>query len=561
MPDFYDAFKLTAGPEPVVGAPVNGPVNGTINGPVNGTSHNGSLHPYARAIRDAWLTRLDDLPRPWVQGACWDTNAFVAARKLIEVANSPWAGYRLTDAHADYHAHAPYDQVWDKRDKKWQQALTYSGRNALPEPAPGPLPPVVTILETPLDLDPDHEAEFWGSRRILAHLHDYARARRVSPWAVLAVALARIITATPPAVCLPPIVGGRASLNIFIGLVGPSGSGKGAAEVVAAEAVHVGPIVSHNVGSGEGIAHGYAHRERGVLVRHEDAILFSVPEIDSLAAQGFGRQGATLMPQLRSGWTGEQLGFGYADPKKRIIVEAHTYRLCMVAGIQPGRAGCLLGDVDGGTPQRFLWMPSTDPAAPDQPAEEPRPHTWTPPAQPRFSAVGGHHVQVCQSARDAVDAARLGRLRGNTGAVLDGHELLARLKAAAALGIAEGRYTVDEEDWELAGTILAKSTATRTLVEEGLRARAAETNHARAEADARRAVIVTERLDDAAVKRVCKAVLRRLPEGEWVSGGKLRKSLTSGDRRYCSEALDRLLDTAQVEGSEEPRGRRYRRVT
>lgn len=35
----------------------------------------------------------------------------------------------------------------------------------------------------------------------------------------------------------PPTRGGRMSLNLFVALVGPSGSGKGAAEAVAAEAV------------------------------------------------------------------------------------------------------------------------------------------------------------------------------------------------------------------------------------------------------------------------------------------------------------------------------------
>jgi hypothetical protein len=195
-------------------------------------------------------------------------------------------------------------------------------------PAPLPDLPTPTVFEVP-DLSSTEEAAFWSARDILTHVHTFARARMVAPWAVLGVTLARIITATPHQVCLPPIVGGKASLNLFVGLVGPSGSGKGAAEAVAAEAVNVGYIESHNVGSGEGIAHGYKHRSKGELHWNDDhhAVMFSVPEIDSLAAQG-DRKGATLMPQLRSGWTGEQLGFGYADPMKRIIVEAHQYRLC-----------------------------------------------------------------------------------------------------------------------------------------------------------------------------------------------------------------------------------------
>lgn len=113
---------------------------------INGTAKRDSLHPYADAIRRAWLHRLDNLTRPWVKGAAWDTNSFVTARKLIELANSPWAGYQITDAKADYLIHAPSDSVWDKREKCWDQAYARAAGHTLPEPAAGtPLP--VTVLD------------------------------------------------------------------------------------------------------------------------------------------------------------------------------------------------------------------------------------------------------------------------------------------------------------------------------------------------------------------------------------------------------------------------------
>lgn len=416
-------------------------------------------------------------------------------------------------------------------------------------PAPLPDLPSPTVLEVP-DLTDDEADAFWDARDLLSHLHDFARARRVSPWAVLGVALARVVTATPHTVCLPPIVGGKASLNLFVGLVGPSGSGKGAAEAVAADALGVGHIVSHNVGSGEGIAHGYMHRAKGELVWNDDdhAVLFSVPEIDSLAAQG-DRKGATLMPQLRSGWTGEQLGFGYADPTKRIIVPAHEYRLCLVAGIQPGRAACLLDDADGGTPQRFLWLPATDPDAPDEPPAEPMPKAWTAPHLGTIRGVGGNKVKVCDTARHAITSNRLARLRGE-GDALDGHALLAQLKTAAALGIADGRYEVTDEDWRLADVIARKSAATRAAVADNLRAKFHETNFARAEAEAGRAVIVAERVEDAAIKRVCGRVVRKLRAvGDWTPRGDLVR-VSGRDRQYLDDALGRLLDAGQIEREE-----------
>lgn len=426
---------------------------------------------------------------------------------------------------------------------------------------PTPLPdlPEPTILEVP-DLTADDEDTFWDARPILRHLHDFARARRVSPWAVLGVALARVITATPHQVCIPPIIGGKASLNLFVGLVGPSGSGKGAAEAVAADALHVGPIVSHNVGSGEGIAHGYMHRKKGELHWNDDehAVLFSVPEIDSLAAQGFGRKGATLMPQLRSGWTGEQLGFGYADPTKRIIVPAHEYRLCMVAGIQPGRAACLLDDADGGTPQRFLWLPATDREAPTEPPDEPSTMTWRPPSTGNLAVIGGIRLDVCDTARTAIVQARLARLRGE-GEALDGHALLAQLKTAAALGIADGRYSVTDEDWRLAETISRKSAATRAAVAHMLRAKTVQADEMRAKAEAGRAVVIEETVRDAAIKRVCGVVVRKLRRNaDWTPRRDLMSAVAGRDRTHLDEALERLTDAAQIESDDTDRGVKYR---
>lgn len=419
--------------------------------------------------------------------------------------------------------------------------------------------PGVTVLEEAPDLTLDEDTRFWEARPILAHLHTFARARMVSPWAVLGCALARIITATPHQVCLPPIVGSKASLNVFIGLVGPSGSGKGAAEAVAADAIHVGYIESHNVGSGEGIAHGYMHRVKGILEWNNDthAVLFSVPEIDSLAAQG-DRKGATLMPQLRSGWTGEQLGFGYADPAKRIIVPGHEYRLCLVAGIQPARAACLLDDADGGTPQRFLWLPATDPDAPDIEPAAPPPLTWNPPPTGELVGIGGVRIDVCSTARNIIKEARRARNRGD-GDALDGHALLAQLKTAAALGIAEGRYSVTDADWALADVIMRKSAAVRAGVRETLQAKQVASNHDRAKAEARRQVIVEETVTDAAVKRVCGVVVRKLRrEDDWVARGVIYKAAGGRDRQHVDAALERLIEAGQIEVEESERALKYR---
>ena len=465
---------------------------------------------------------------------------------------------RATLAEAATRSGLPQHEIDTVLRDSANSGITQGSQNPR-HPAPLPDLPTATILQPAVpDLTPEADDAFWDARPILRHVHTFARARMVSPWATLGVVLARIVTATPNQVCLPPIIGGKASLNMFVGLVGPSGSGKGAAEAVAAEAVDVGHITSHNVGSGEGIAHGYKHREKGELVWNDEAhaVLFSVPEIDSLAAQG-DRKGATLMPQLRSGWTGEQLGFGYADPTRRIIVEAHQYRLCLVAGIQPMRAACLLDDSDGGTPQRFLWLPATDSTAPDVEPDAPSPKTWTAPPLSSLVTFGGIKIDVCATARDTIKDARRARNRGD-GDALDGHALLAQLKTAAALGIMDGRYEVGEADWTLADTVARKSAATRSAVIEMIRARAIEANYGKAEAEGQRVVQVAEKVADAAVKRICGRVMRKLNEvADWTPRSVLTR-VAGRDAQYLEEALERLRDAGQIEVEETAKGMKFK---
>jgi hypothetical protein len=73
-------------------------------------------------------------------------------------------------------------------------------------------------------------AEFWDARPALQHIRDFARARRVGPWALLGCVMVRVIAATPPNLKLPALVGGQAGLNLYAGIVSVSGGGKGTAE-------------------------------------------------------------------------------------------------------------------------------------------------------------------------------------------------------------------------------------------------------------------------------------------------------------------------------------------
>jgi hypothetical protein len=245
---------------------------------------------------------------------------------------------------------------------------------------------------------------------------------------------------------------------------------------------------------------------------------------------------------------------------------AHAYRLCLIVGVQPDQAAPVLDQATAGTPQRFLWLPATDPDAPNVRPAEPPTLTWTDPTWTPTGTfarpAGPRLLDVCDTARDIIVTARLDRLRGN-GHALDGHALLTRLKVAAALGLLDGHVGVNDEDWQLAGTVMEVSDHTRGQVVKALADKQAAANRGRAEAEAERANIIGDRTREAAVQRVAHRVVERLRgQTEWTTHAQLRRATTSNDRQWFDEAIDRAVKARQIEvetvtGTGEP-GRRYR---
>lgn len=436
---------------------------------------------------------------------------------------------------------------------------TAKPRAAMPRPDEiGPPEPVV-IEETVDELTgeiTEAEVPFWEARPVLAHIRRYALARMASPWAVLGVVLMRILSTIPPAVALPPMTGGRGSLNLFCALVGPPGSGKGAAEAVARECVVLPAVIrTCALGSGEGIAHQYLvwdNKEKMALpVDPSMQMLFQVAEIDAIASLT-GRLGSTLMPQLRQAFSGEQLGFAYAAQEKRLLVPPHGYRLCLTTGVQPDRAGVLLDDAEGGTPQRFIWVPATDTAitADEVDAGEP----WTVPRVhwPEVVRRSGGLVDVPADIRLEVREARAAQSRGET-PPMDGHSMFAKLKVAVALAVLDGRPDVDVSDWALAGAVMEKSASTRQGVQDRLARIAERDQESRTKAESRRAAAVSEAVADAAVQRVCRVIGRKLRAAGSLSRSEVRRSVTARDRGSFDEALDRLTEAGQVRVDPGPR--------
>jgi hypothetical protein len=164
-------------------------------------------------------------------------------------------------------------------------------------------------------------------------------------------------------------------------------------------------------------------------------------------------------------------------------------------------------------------------------------------------------MEVCQTARDAVDKAALDRLHEKLTDFYNSHALLSRLKTAGALALLDNRAgAITEEDWQLAGVIHEVSDRTRQRVIDMLTATKTESNRARAEAEAHRAVVVDSKLAELATQRAGQAIMRKLgsvPGDGWISRSELRRFMTSKDRDY----FDAVIDALRVSGQVEERGR------
>jgi hypothetical protein len=227
----------------------------------------------------------------------------------------------------------------------------------------------------------------------------------------------------------------------------------------------------------------------------------------------------------------------------------------MVAGIQPANAYILLDDVDSGTPARWLWMPTSDHAAPAaRPTMPPVWNEWRPRwgDTDRIDPAALRPMEVCQTAWDAVDAAALNRLREISTDAYNSHALLSQLKTAAALALLDNRPSmVTEEDWQLAGAVHAVSDTTRQQMIDMIEQTKIRNNRVRAEAEASRTILIGNRVAEAAVQRVGRALMRKLDTvHDWVAHWKLRGSLASNDRDYFEDAIDALKTGGQVEERE-----------
>jgi hypothetical protein len=418
---------------------------------------------------------------------------------------------------------------------------------------------------TVVDLDEDLRADvgrapvlpdrFWASRRELEQIRTTARSRQVGPDGVLAAVLARVSVLTDYRVVLPAIVGRYGSLNACMMLVGPPGIGKGSSLDAAR---HLLPAATQRVkdsplGSGEGMVKAFYDKVKAPeskaaeWSRAYDAVLFRVDEGEQLEKLG-ARSGQTTMETLRSAWSGERLGGAYSDPDRRgFILDPLDYRCAFAIGVQPDKAGFLLGDAAGGTPQRFTYAALVDPCAPSPenlPACPP-PLDWQPLdlSRVRTREIDGKERYPVTVADSIASELRMERHEVMTGRKtvdsLDTHRSLVRLKTSALLAVLNGRSNVNEQDWALAGAIADNSRAVREWTMRHLRAEREASEVAGLERQARRAAVseVARSTASDTLERCAATLVRKAARSGSASRRDLSKSLASSDRCFFDSSL------------------------
>lgn len=392
-----------------------------------------------------------------------------------------------------------------------------------------------TRQKTPLEAI---ERGFWQSRDSLAAVYQTSMAKMCPPWSVLAICAARALTMVRPHVTLPPLIGGPGSLNWFGAIVAGPAGGKTTSGSAAGLLVP-GHLMTCYQGTGEGILASFGQAgdpaDPKSTPEHE-AVFLDVDEVDGLGAVS-QRSGSTTMPILRSAFSGATIAFSYSNKDKRRFVRKHTYRMAGIVGMQPKRAGWVLADADGGTPQRFMWFPASDPRVRRErpwesgPLTLPNPGEWLYPRE----------LSIPMVAENLILDEHVKRQQGD-GEALDGHALFCREKFAYALTILDGRLQMNEEDWELSGIAADVSFYTRATVVQELK------DAARIEALDRGEIkgIEMHAADDAKeyesaekIRRLLRWVLDKLVDaGEnGLTHTELTRKCAGRDRRWLAGAL------------------------
>lgn len=403
--------------------------------------------------------------------------------------------------------------------------------------------------------------DFWHARPALAHIRQAAHARARSGDIVLGGLLARLSSLLPPELRADTGVGSPASMNMFVILLGASGSGKSSAAWIPRKLLPAPPRTDFldelPLGSGEGIAEAYMGEQQvetdevyrsgprkgerkteTVRMQVRNNALFYADEGEALTKQLFGRNGATVGESLRRAWTGGTIGQFNGHKINTRVIDSGTYSLGMVVGFQPETALPLLEDAPAGTPQRFLWCSSIDPAIPEDVVDEPGPldlqlirRGFGVEPKATFAAALLRQIRVDDRARAT------GELKLPP---LDSHKPLMLVKLSVLFAILDDRVNVTVEDWQLAETLWDTSCQLRdALMEYGARQAADESEKkTQAHVDRELRAHAAKASSDRDIERVARRAAKRVHEAGGMTRSALTKAIAYRDRDLLLAALN-----------------------
>ena len=385
----------------------------------------------------------------------------------------------------------------------------------------------------------------------LAHINAVARGSLCSPSAVLVSTLALVATAAPANLLLPPIVGAPSKASCYVALVGPPGAGKSVAQGIARQLVPDAPALG--LGSGEAVfkiflepgAEDHNGQQGPMQLVSSPSVLGIYDEGEHLL-NSMARQNSTLGATLRSAWVGASISSVIAGASQDARqLPAFRYQLSLLIGLQPGLCGPLLQDQSGMT-DRLVFAEVTDRTLdPNEPIIAPLP--FVPLEREDFDPlqIGGFNfpaMKVDSSIEHAIRVDRVRRVKGeHTSRPFDGHSMLSRLKAAAALALLHRRPTVETVDWEIAGLIEAESSRCRV----GLIEQADETKRATAAEQGELAAVRSDAFDNEYLAKVCERVESLVGQGQG-RRFQIDRKLSPKQRGYADSAIARLLDENRI---------------
>lgn len=415
------------------------------------------------------------------------------------------------------------------------------------------------MTQPPAGVDPDTgevltlnlPTSLYEERPELAQIRQAAHARTRSADAVFGAMLARVAALTPPSIQGPAPVGEPCSLNVAIALVGASGTGKSSAaetSEVLLPLTLTNDALTVSLGSGEGLIEAYmgtvdevddAGKKRKVRQQVRQQVLFMVDEGQALSEMA-SRKGSTILPTLRTAWSGQRLGQQNASEERTRQLPPHEYRMAALANFQPETAMAIVDDAAGGTPQRWLWIAAADPTIPDTAPPWPGRLDWQPPP---------HHRGPMDLAPEVAAEIRSRNLERARGLVtidpLDGHRDLSRLKVAGLLALLAGRLNIDTDDWRLAGVVLDTSDRVRASIIANAQARAVVAERDATAKVIGRAFAVASSEERRALDAWAKAIGRHVVKGACEGGCKRRCLTRSVPGKYRDHVtIDTAIDEA-----------------